>query len=116
MDWNDYKALCNSPRMFSRWMLVQSIELLSDEPRLADALARVLHGTPLDKPLDHRGGALTDMFEVALGVDEARSVHRVVADAVRTGRTTPATEPRGLGGFAEAWLEYVCYVEGGLRR
>lgn len=116
MDWNDYKALCNSPRMFSRWMLEQSIKLLSDEPRLADALARILRGVPLDKPADHRGGALTDMFEVALSSHEARGVHRVVANAVRAGRTTPATEPRGLGGFAEAWLEYVCYVEGGITR
>src|SRR5512144_112601 len=112
MDWNDYKALCDSPRTFSRWMLEQSIELLEDSPRLVESLSRVLGGEPLDKPDDHRGGASTDMFEVELVVDDARAIHRTVVDAENVGRTTSGTKARGLGGFAAAWQEYVVYVEG----
>ena len=111
MDWNDYKALCDSPRTFSRWMLEQSIELLRDEPQRADALTRVLQGVPLDKPSDHRGDASTDMFVVALESSAARGIHRVVVAAVSAGLTTSGTKPRGLGGFAEAWREYVGYIE-----
>ena len=112
MDWNDYKALCDSPRMFSRWMLEQSIELLNDSPQLANRLLRVLDGEPLAKPYDHRGGALTDMFEVGLVVGDARAILRTVVDAKNVGRTTSGTKARGLGGFAAAWKEFVVYVEG----
>ncbi len=111
MDWSEYKTLCDSPWVFSRWMLEQSIELLSVEPRLALALSGVLNTEPVAKPRDHRGGTPTDMFEVELGLDDARRVHRIVIDAVHAGHTTGATKPRGLGGFAEAWLEYVTYVQ-----
>jgi len=111
MDWNDYKALCDSPRTFSRWMLEQSIELLNDSPHLADRLSRVLSGDSLDKPDDHRGGTLTDMFEVDLVAGDARAIHRTVVDAAKVGLTTSGTKARGLGGFAEAWEEYVVYVE-----
>jgi limonene-1,2-epoxide hydrolase len=111
MEWNDYKALCDSPRMFSRWMLEQSIELLNDSPKLANRLSRVLSGDSLDKPDDHRGGAATDMFEVELVVSDAHAIHRTVVDAANLGRTTSGTKARGLGGFAAAWQEYVIYVE-----
>jgi hypothetical protein len=111
MDWNVYKALCDSPHTFSRWMLEQSIELLKGEAALAARLATVLRGAPLEKPADHRGGALTDMFVVTLSVEEARAIDRTVAGAVVGGCTTTATKSRGLGGFREAWHEYAMYVE-----
>ncbi len=111
MDWVAYKALCDSPDTFSRWMLEQSIELLTGEARLAARLAAVLRGTPLEKPADHRGGTLTDMIAVILSVEEARAIDQAVARAVDAGRTTTATQSRGLGGFREAWHEYALYVE-----
>jgi len=111
MNWNEYRALCDSPRMFSRWMLEQTIELIADEPRLAPVLANVLRGAPLDKPTDHRGGAVTDMFEVGLRIEDAQRVHSLMHDAVSIGRRTAATQSRGLGGFTEAWSEYAAYVE-----
>jgi hypothetical protein len=92
-------------------MLEQSIELLIGEARLAARLATVLRGAPLEKPKDHRGSALTDMFAVTLSVAEARAIDRAVAGAVDAGRTTTATQSRGLGGFREAWHEYALYVE-----
>ena len=111
MHWNEYKVLCDSPHVFSRWMLEQSVELLADDERLAGRLEAVLRGAPLEKPVDHRGGALTDMFAVALHLDDARAIERAVILAVEGGRTTTATKSRGLGGFREAWHEYTLYVE-----
>ena len=111
MDWNEYKTLCDSPQVFSRWMLEQSVELLADDVRLAGRLAAVLRGAPLQKPVDHRGGASTDMFAMALSLDDARAIERAVVLAVDAGRTTTATKSRGLGGFREAWHEYTMYVE-----
>ena len=111
MDWNEYRTLCDSPRMFSRWMLEQTIELISDEPSLARALANFLRGLPLDKPTDHRGGAAADMFEVGLCIEDAQRVHSLIHEAASIGRRTAATRSRGLGGFTEAWREYAAYVE-----
>jgi limonene-1,2-epoxide hydrolase len=111
MDWNEYKALCDSPPVFSRWMLEQSVELLVDEPRLAHALGRLLETSPIEKPSDHRGGAATDMFVVSLSARDARAIVASIGTAIDDGRTTTATRARGLGGFREAWREYAAYVE-----
>jgi hypothetical protein len=111
MDWSAYKSLCDSPQTFSRWMLEQSIELIADDAPLAARVAAVLRNPPVEKPADHRGGATTDMFTVALSVAEARVIDAVVTRAVADGRTTTGTRARGLGGFREAWREYLQYVE-----
>jgi limonene-1,2-epoxide hydrolase len=111
MDWNEYKALCDSPPVFSRWMLEQSVELLVDEPRLASALANLLETSPIEKPRDHRGGAATDMFVVSLSARESREIFAAIGTAIDDGRTTTATRARGLGGFRETWREYAAYVE-----
>ncbi len=109
MEWNDYKQLCDSPQTFSRWMLEQ-MHRIAWRPmtRLRDAACcDSLRAAPLEKPSDHRGDARTDMFDVVLAPDDARAIYGVVASAVRDGRTTSATKSRGLGGFREAWREYV---------
>ena len=111
MDWNTYKSLCDAPMIFSRWMLAQSVELLDDHRRLAAAIETVLCGVPIKKPAAHRGGASTDMFELVLSVEDARTIHKLVRAAAAAGRTTSGTASRGLGGFAEAWLEYVCHLQ-----
>jgi hypothetical protein len=110
VNWQQYKARCDSPEVYSRWMLQQTLELLSDE-RVADRLLAALSGVPLQKPDDHRGGATADMFVLSLTLAEARTVLAEVAAAVARGATTTATRNRGLGGFVEAWGEYVRYLE-----
>lgn len=113
MEWDEYKRLCDSPQMFSRWMLEECLELLSSEARLREALAAAMCASPLEKPSDHLGGAQTDMFEVIVAPTDAKAIHTIIGDAVRDGRTTSRTKPRGLGGFEAAWREYVRYVERG---
>ena len=111
LEWSEYKALCDSPHVFSRWMLQQTRELLDAVPQLAASVARILEGPILEKPADHRGGPQTDMFVMDLSLAEARATLAVIDAAVASGRTTTATHGRGLGGFHEAWLEYVNYLE-----
>lgn len=111
MEWDEYKRLCDSPHVFSRWMLEECVELLASETRLREALAGAMRGAPLDKPRDHRGGPRTDMFEVTLAPDDARAIHRIIAAAASDGRTTSRTRPRGLGGFEATWREYVDFLK-----
>jgi hypothetical protein len=111
MEWGEYKSLCDQPFTFSRWMLEQTIALVRDQPALADALAMVLCGPVLTKPVDHKGGRDTDMFDVRIDVGSARAIHRLVRQAVLSGRHTTATQQRGLGGFDAAWRDYSKFLE-----
>lgn len=105
MDWERYKALCDTPDVCSRWLLEQTLELL-DDPTLAAGLRAALRSEPLSKPADHRGGPPTDMFRLALTLADVAAVRCQVERAGAAGRTTSATRGRGLGGFVEAWREY----------
>lgn len=108
MDWERYKQICDTPNVFSRWMLEQTGELTSD--RLGAALEQALQLPPVPKPEGHRGGAATDMFELALSVWLVDDIANEVREAAAVLRTTSATEDRGLGGFAEAWNEYAEFL------
>ena len=106
MDWERYKSLCDSPQVFSRWMIEQSVELLRARRVECDALSSTLDGIALAKPVDHSGGGATDMFELALSAREAEVFAAAIAAAVADGDRTSGTRERGLGGFLEAWQEY----------
>jgi len=110
MDWNRYKAICDQPDVCSRWLLAQTLELLEDEA-LAARLREALDGPPLPKPGDHAGADETDMLRPSLSLVEVRAVRCRVEQAVARGATTGGTRTRGLGGFAQAWLEYETYLQ-----
>ena len=114
MDWERYKARCDSPEVWSRWMLGQTIELVSGKvpgnDELAAPLRDALAGEPLTKPPGHKGGEATDMFELRLSAAQADAVVAVVRRAVECGDETEGTQGRGLGGFLEAWLKYRRFV------
>ncbi|MDZ7670188.1 MAG: hypothetical protein U5Q16_12470 [Gammaproteobacteria bacterium] len=110
MDWNRYKALCDTPDVCSRWLLEQTRELL-DEPSLKFRLNDGLSAQPVPKPDDHEGDAATDMFQMDLSLPEVRALRRQIEAAAAEGRTSSGTRGRGLGGFVEAWLEYERYLE-----
>ena len=104
MNWTSYKALCDRPDVWSRWMLEQTRELLDGPARLC--LAAALARSPLPKPADHKGGPATDMLVLQLTGQRRREVLEAVRCAVSAGRTTSAPRDRGLGGFVESWQEY----------
>ncbi len=105
LDWVAYKRLCDTPDVLSRWMLEQTVELL--DGALHNALQEALTGAPLPKPDDHKGGAATDMFQLTLTREQVLAIHAQISVAVVAGETTSATRGRGLGGFEEAWREYI---------
>lgn len=114
MDWDRYKRICDRPDVFSRWMLEQTRELV--EADLALRLAAVQDGLPVEKPADHLGGAPTDMFALTLSVLEVERICLAIESAITAGVTTSATRRRGLGGFQEAWTEYLTGLATGAAR
>ena len=116
MDWEGYKARCDSPDVWSRWMFVQMLELLSEHADLVAALRSALEGKPLAKPPGHKGGPATDMFELSLTGEQVEAAVAAVRRAVERSEETTGTQGRGLGGFLEAWLEYQCFVVAHERR
>ena len=110
MDWDEYKSRCDSPQVWSRWMLGQTLELLSGDAELSAPLHRALAGEPIAKPPGHRGGDATDMFELRLDEAQAGAVVQRVRLAVERGAETAGTRGRGLGGFLEAWMEYRGFI------
>ena len=110
MDWDEYKARCDSPEVWSRWMLGETLELLSGDAELSVALRRAMAGEPIAKPPGHKGGDATDMFELRLDEAQADAVAARVRRAVERGAETEGTRGRGLGGFLEAWFEYRGFI------
>ena len=111
VDWAGYKSLCDRPDYWSRWMLEQCVELfdLLDEPALSGALQEAMQHPPLEMPADHSGPPATHMFRLNLNVAQRQHALDLVQHAIASGLTTRATGGRGLGGFAEAWQEYLSY-------
>ena len=110
MDWNRYKALCDTPDVCSRWLLEQTLELV-DDAALAERVRDDMSKGPLPKPDDHEGGEETDMFQMSLGLADVRALRERVEQAADRGEATDATRGRGLGGFVETWREYEQYLE-----
>lgn len=100
MDWPTYKALCERPDVMPRAMLDRTAALLP--PQLAAALRTARAATPLPKPHDHKGGAGTDMFEMALSPSDASAILATVEEATERGQAS-----RGL---LAAWREAECYI------
>lgn len=121
MDWDRYKRLADTPGIWTRWMLEQTLELLQhpeltngqsiDLPTL-DVITRCLQSSPIPRPLDHKGGGVADMFKLELTADQVRRLLELVQEAQDRGVTTSGTARRGLGGFAEAWQEYLASLDG----
>lgn len=106
MDWATYRSLCDQGNVLSRYLLACTIDLLAaaDEALLAQELQQVLVADPLPKPADHRAGAAADFFIVELEPVMIRRILTVVLAARKTGRP--------LGGFAEAWQEFLDWQTG----
>jgi len=106
VDWERYKRLCDQPNVVSRWMLEQTLELVAGH-EIAAALRAALAAEPLPRPADHRGGAATSMYVLDLAPAQRATILQLVQAARDAGAATSATAGRGLGGFVEAWREYL---------
>ena len=113
MDWLTYRQRCDRPDTWTRWMLMQTRELLlraaaDDGVALLDA---ALAQAPLAKPSDHRGGQHTDMFELALRPEQVAAISAVVDVAIAAGWRTSGDRAKSLAGFAAAWREYLQWAK-----
>ena len=91
-------------------MLGQTLELVADQPDLAAPLCNALAGASLAKPPGHKGGAATDMLVLNLDAPAALAIAERIEAAAAAGVETSGTQGRGLGGFREAWREYVEFI------
>ena len=91
-------------------MLGQTLELVADQPDLAAPLRNALAGASLAKPPGHKGGAATDMLVLNLDAPAALAIAERIEAAAAAGVETSGTQGRGLGGFREAWREYVEFI------
>lgn len=112
MDWVRYRALCDRGDVASRFLLEHTCALLrdGDQPALLQALERVLRQPPLPKPADHRAGPESDFFCLDLNLAQARTLLDCIRQARSAGWRTASG--RSLGGFVEAWQEYVDWISG----
>ena len=111
MQWDAYKELCDQPDYWSRWMLEQCADLMAQQQKadLQALLEAALEQPPLPMPLDHRGPPATQMYQLQFTRTQRQAMLLAVAEAQQKGLTTSQTKRRGLGGFVQAWQEYVSY-------
>ncbi len=112
MDWTGYRNICDRGDVLSRFLLERTAALLetAGEDALAMNLRKVVAGEPLPKPHDHRGGASSDFFVMGLDTATIERIVEIVHGARCAGSRTP--EGRSLGGFVEAWQEYLDWQNG----
>ncbi|MGI9327789.1 MAG: limonene-1,2-epoxide hydrolase family protein [Pseudomonadales bacterium] len=101
-------------------MLQQTLQLLrwrqTPEPlraTLVPALQAQLRAKPLAKPVDHRGGPGTDMLCWTPAAEPAAALLDLIKKAESAEFRTSGTMARGLGGFEEAWQEYLAALSSG---
>ncbi len=111
MQWETYKVLCDQPDHWSRWMLEQCADLMAQLQRhdLQALLEAALMQPPLPVPQGHRGPPATHMYKLQLNQSQRQAVLSAVEEAQRKGLATSQTAQRGLGGFVQAWQEFVVY-------
>jgi len=117
LDWRSYKALCDQPDYWTRWMLEQCLDLLDQLEAqgehvedLIGTIRRALLSKPLLVPDDHAGLSATHMFQLSMPASQREQCLNAVHLAELRGLRTPATKTRGLGGFIAAWQEYTSYT------
>ena len=110
MDWASYKALCDRPDHWSRWMLDECADLLArvGETDLIAILESATESPPLAKPAGHRGPPETAMHRLNLAPEHRAQIAAAVRGAKARGLKT--SRGRDLGGFDEAWQEYSGYM------
>lgn len=106
MDWATYKKLCDRPDVMSRWMLIQSRQLLP--ATLADLLSERTCKL-IAKPAGHRAQSLADMFQLKLSGPEARRIVQALTANLADGRQLPDLHKREH--FLLVWQALLAFVE-----
>ena len=107
MNWEEYKRECDRPDVLSRWLLEQSASVC--DKAISIRLSGISESVPLEKPADHKGNPLLDMFRADLTESEVQSIASQVSEAFRNGVMTTGTVVRDYSGILRAWQEYERY-------
>ena len=102
IDWDDYKATCSRPDVFSRELLTWTISHLAAS-KITQRITAVLEGDVLTRPADSRTDPRTDMFVVTLPAADVQTILEQLSAAlfVKTGRYRHATI---------VWEEYLYHL------
>lgn len=111
MDWSSYKKVCDKPNVLSRWLLQQTSMVCDTE--IKQCFESILKTVPLEKPEDHKGGQMLDMFQTNFSQAEVRNISVQVAAACDAGIQTTGPVVRDYLGILRAWHEYERMLESG---
>ncbi|MCY3884429.1 MAG: hypothetical protein OXG24_05870 [Gammaproteobacteria bacterium] len=109
MDWSTYKKVCDQPNVLSRWLLQQTSAVCNNETKLR--IDEILATMPLEKPEDHKGGAVLDMFETRFPLEIVKEITSHVEAACTSGTQTTGDVVRDYQGILRAWQEYMRLFE-----
>ena len=104
MDWSSYKKICDKPNVLSRWLLQQTSAVCNTE--IKQCLDSILRTVPLEKPKDHKGGEVLDMFQTDFSQSQVEDITAQVAAACDAGIQTTGPVARDYLGILRAWQEY----------
>ena len=111
MDWSTYKIICDKPNVLSRWLLQQTAAVCDAE--IKQCFESILKTVPLEKPSDHKGGEVLDMFQTDFSQAKVRNISVQVAAACDAGIQTSGPVVRDYLGILRAWQEYERMLESG---
>lgn len=110
MDSYRYKQVCESPNVFSREQIEQTIVLVGKEISLRKKLEWSLQGHPIEKPPQHGGGAKSDFFRLKLTREDLKAIvdkltQAEVSVVAPDGETTQ--EASETGQLLDLWRQYL---------
>ena len=116
MEANEYRALCKRPDVFTRAVLLATIEAISSRHLPSTVyLEKILEGSPIPKPERHQNGPETDFFQLTLEVSKAEEIMEYFLDAESDAAMEDEREnTRSAGRFADlvdAWVRYIDYCD-----
>ncbi len=109
MDWSTYKKVCDKPNVLSRWLIQQTSAVCGVE--IKQCLSSILKTVPLEKPEDHKGGDVLDMFQTDFSQTKVQDIVAQVSAACDAGLQTTGAVERDYLGILRAWHEYERMLE-----
>lgn len=109
MEWDEYKEICDHPSVLTRWLLEQTLRVC--DPERARLIASTLGSPPIEKPMGHKGGTATDMFNTSLKRGDVVQITQQVHEAVETEQKTKGPVERDYSHIEKTWLEYLHWCD-----
>jgi len=82
MNASEYHKMCQDPRALIRNTIEETLKAIPpDFEVLRNRVGQVLNGTPIEKPIEHRGGSDTDYYLVKLNDKEIFQIVEVLGEA-----------------------------------